>query len=188
MIQVQIRIFKFKFEFSSNPLSKHDWRTHIRLTYVPRASFSERRNTWSPHMKHIHLFILYFSHHRNKAYICTSVVDILLSIYLYRRTSIDVCKSWRHLHLYWSTRIFAPFAPLLIHLNCIQESTRCKESTSTRDSFQKKELVDFGTKPTGIDSFQKKESVDLGTRCTEERKILAFRITFHFSFFSTKSS
>ena len=126
-------------------------------------------------------------------------------IYLHlccRHTSINILIST---HLYRRMQILAPFAPLLIHSNlraiCTSvdplelypriykmQRIHVDKRLLPKDSFQKKELVDFGTKPTGIDSFQKKESVDLGTQCTEEKKILAFPVLFHFSFFSTISS
>ena len=148
MIQVQIRIFKFKLEFSSNPLSKHDWRTHNRLTYVPRASFS-----WvKKHMEPIHLFILYFSQHRNEAYICTSIVDALLSTYLGA-----ICTSIDPLELYPS---FAPFAPLLMHLNWIQVRMRRRIKSTWRCTSTN------CTKGYRNRLLPKKESVDLGTRCT----------------------
>ena len=77
--------------------------TDVRTASV----FSERRNTWSPS---IYIFYISRTHvyHRNEEYIRTSAP--LSSMHLYcrrgdlhlyrRRTSIDVCKSWRHLHLY----------------------------------------------------------------------------------------
>ena len=159
MIQVQIRIFKFKFEFSSNPLSKHDWRTHIRLTYVPRASFS-----WvKKHMEPIHLFILYFSQHRNEAYICTSTDTQRGDLHLCRRMRIlapfsrAICTSIDALELDPNLRAICTSIDALEGIQVrmrrrIKSTWRCTSTNCTKG--YKNRLL------------PKKESVDLGTRCT----------------------
>ena len=107
-------------------------------------------------MKPIHLFILYFSQHRNEAYICTSTDTQRGDLHLYRRMRIlapffcAICTSIDALELDPSA-----YADL-------KESKRCEEGSSRRGDA----LVRTVLRATGIDSFQKKESVDLGTRCT----------------------
>jgi hypothetical protein len=181
MIQVQIRIqFKSPFE--------------TRLTYAPRASFLREET----HEAHSFIYSIFLAPPKRG-----------IHLYLYRYSTwrfaplstyanLGATFLSRHLHLYWCTgtvskcvRRLAPFAPLLMHLNCIQVCTQTCAICTSIDALKlypsayadlKKiqvrmqriqadrggALVRTVLRATGIDSFQKKESVGFGTQCTEE--------------------
>ena len=138
MIQVQIRIsVQIPFR-NTTDVHTSSWRTYREHLFL------EWRNTWSPF-----IYLFYISRNTETRHISAPLPILNVAIC----TSVDVCESWRH----FSRAICTSIDPLELHPNLcaictsidaleldpsayvdLKESTRCKESTSTKETPSKR--------------------------------------------------